>query len=133
VIARLDPAGRRSNNSILVNCHFDSVPGSPGASDDMISCAVMLEVLRVITRQSKPLKNSFVFLFNGAEENVLQGSHGFLEGRAEGSNEIGHKWAKDLKAFINLEAAGAGAREILFQTGPGILGACLFTVFFSKN
>jgi len=116
----LQPAGAKVNSSILVNCHFDSVPGSPGASDDMVSCAVMLESLRVLTRQSKPLRNAIVFLFNGAEENVLQGSHGFIEGKIEGSDEVGHKWAKNLKTFINLEAAGAGGREILFQSGPGI-------------
>jgi Zn-dependent M28 family amino/carboxypeptidase len=119
VIAKLEPAGGRSNNSVLVNCHFDSVPGSPGASDDMISCAIMLETIRVLSRQSKPLRNNIVLLFNGAEENAMQGAHGFVEGKVEGSDEIGHKWVKNLRMFINLEGAGTGAREILFQTGPG--------------
>lgn len=120
MVARLEPAKKvDSSGAVLVNCHFDSVPGSPGASDDMISCVVMLEVIRVLTRQQTPLPNPVVFLFNGAEENGLQASHGFLKGVEGNDTEVGHRWAKDLKTFINLEAAGAGAREALFQTGPG--------------
>lgn len=102
-----------------MNCHFDTTAGSPGASDDMSGCVVMLEALRVLSRQPTPIKNSIVFLFNGAEENILQGAHGFLKGKEVGNEEVGHRWSKDLRCFVNLEAAGAGAREILFQTGPG--------------
>lgn len=43
-----------------------------GASDDAVSCAVMLEVLHSLANQSAPLHHGVVFLFNGAEENILQ-------------------------------------------------------------
>ena len=85
----------------------------------MISCVTMLEVLRVLSRQSKPLRNTIIFLFNGAEENFLQGSHAFIAGKVKGSSELGHRWKDSIKTVINLEACGAGGREILFQTGPG--------------
>lgn len=45
---------------------------SVGASDDAVSCAVMLEVLHSLANLSNPLRHGVVFLFNGAEENVLQ-------------------------------------------------------------
>ncbi|GLV43360.1 uncharacterized protein CBL_03903 [Carabus blaptoides fortunei] len=109
VIARISSAGS-SNHSLLVNCHFDSVPTSPGASDDGINCVAMLEVLRVLSKQSTRPVHNIVFLFNGAEENPLQAAHGFI---------AKHKWAKEIRAVINLEAAGLGGKEILFQAGPG--------------
>lgn len=116
-------------------CVFDLHTLITGASDDAVSCAVMLEVLHSLANQSTPLQHGVVFLFNGAEENVLQvgsppprsqsgllllskasnlpppphqASHGFI---------TQHPWAKQVRAFINLEAAGVGGKEVVFQTG----------------
>lgn len=108
VIVKLSPQAG-SQHSLLINCHFDSVSDSPGGSDDGAGCAVMLEILYTLSKSQIPLKNNIVFLFNGAEENLMHGSHGFI---------TQHRWAKQVRAFINLEACGAGGREVLFQSGP---------------
>ncbi|CAH1155482.1 unnamed protein product [Phaedon cochleariae] len=98
-----------STKSILVNSHFDSVPTSPGGSDDGINVAAMLEILRKLSvSPERPLHN-IVFLFNGAEETPLQASHGFI---------TQHAWANECKVVVNLEACGHGGKIILFQTGP---------------
>lgn len=99
----------QSDKSVLLNCHFDSVAGSPGASDDAASCCVMLEVLRVMSQQEELNRHSVVFLFNGAEETPLQAAHGFV---------MKHKWAPSVRALLNWESVGSGGKEMLFQTGP---------------
>ena len=43
-----------------------------GASDDAVSCSIMLEVLRVISRDASPHLHCVTFIFNGAEENIVQ-------------------------------------------------------------
>ncbi|KAM4052330.1 endoplasmic reticulum metallopeptidase 1 [Anomaloglossus baeobatrachus] len=108
IAVKLEPV-RGSQHAVLANCHFDSVANTPGASDDAVSCAVLLEILGSLSSTSVPLKHAIIFLFNGAEENILQGSHGFI---------TQHPWAKLVRAFINLEAAGVGGKELVFQTGP---------------
>ncbi|KAK2119728.1 Endoplasmic reticulum metallopeptidase 1 [Saguinus oedipus] len=138
IVVKLEPRDG-AQHAVLANCHFDSVANSPAmlkfwkgankhrgcltlckkavytrirskcASDDAVSCSVMLEVLRVLSTSSEALHHAVIFLFNGAEENVLQASHGFI---------TQHPWASLIRAFINLEAAGVGGKELVFQTGP---------------
>ncbi|XP_056369194.1 endoplasmic reticulum metallopeptidase 1 [Oenanthe melanoleuca] len=108
VVVKLEPRNG-AEHAVLSNCHFDCVPNTPGASDDAVSCAVMLEILNTLSKSSESLQHAVIFLFNGAEENILQASHGFI---------TQHEWAKSIRAFINLEAAGVGGKELVFQTGP---------------
>lgn len=111
VIVRVAKRGSSSEHAFLINAHYDSSIGAVSASDDAVSCGTMLEVLQTLTADPAPFLPVYdvIFLFNGAEETVLQASHGFV---------TQHPWAKKVKAFVNLEAAGAGGREIVFQSGP---------------
>jgi hypothetical protein len=113
----LQKMGEKKIPSVLVNAHFDSFVLSPGASDDLVGVALMLEVLRLLsldTDLAKTMQNSVVFLFNGAEESNLQGAHGFISQ---------HRWAQNVRVLVNLEAIGAGGREIVFQcNSPWLIG-----------
>ncbi|XP_033149126.1 endoplasmic reticulum metallopeptidase 1-like [Drosophila busckii] len=84
-------------------------PATPSAGDAGFMVAVMLEVLRVMSTTRQGFEHPIVFLFNGAEEIAMQAAHGFI---------TQHKWAKNCKALVNVDAAGSGGREILFQSGP---------------
>ncbi|XP_013168897.1 PREDICTED: endoplasmic reticulum metallopeptidase 1-like isoform X2 [Papilio xuthus] len=91
--------------SLLVNCHYDSVPFAIGASDNGVFCAVMLESLSKLSKRKHKLKHNIIFLFNGAEENPLQGSHGFLK----------HPWVQGVTNVVNLDAAGMNGKPAVFQ------------------
>ncbi|CEF66358.1 Endoplasmic reticulum metallopeptidase 1 [Strongyloides ratti] len=114
IIARLSPVHTGispSRTSLLINCHYDSWPTSDGGSDDLVQCALMIELLDVLTStRSRPYPIDIIFLFNGAEESSLLASHAFI---------TKHPWRHSVRAFINLEASGSGGRELLFQAGPG--------------
>lgn len=50
------------DNAVLINSHFDTTLGSPGATDDGSGVAVMLEIIRVLsTRDWSGYKNAIVF------------------------------------------------------------------------
>ncbi|XP_078441652.1 Zn-dependent exopeptidases superfamily protein [Wolffia australiana] len=99
-----------SDSSVLVNGHFDSPLGSPGAVDCGSCIASMLELVRLILDSGWIPPQPLVFLFNGAEEIFLLGSHGFMKS---------HEWASTLGAFINVEATGTGGVDLVCQSGPG--------------
>lgn len=114
IAARLVPlvqrhAGRRSDeSSLLISGHFDSALDTQAATDNAANVANMLEAMRAIAN-GPPLASAVIFLFNGAEETILQAAHGFI---------TQHKWAPTISAFLNFEGAGGSGRELVFQTGP---------------
>ena len=56
----------------IVTCMHRCLLYNTGAGDNAVSCAVMLDVLRVLSRSAEPVRHDIIFLFNGAEENLLQ-------------------------------------------------------------
>ena len=67
---------------------------------------VMLDIARVIVDRDEPFDNSLLFMWNGGEETLQDGSHLY---------STQHPSAKDVKAVINLEAAGTTGGALLFQ------------------
>uniref|UniRef100_M8AUS0 Endoplasmic reticulum metallopeptidase 1 n=1 Tax=Aegilops tauschii TaxID=37682 RepID=M8AUS0_AEGTA len=57
--------------SLLVNGHFDSPLGSPGAADCGSCVASMLELSRLMLESGWIPPRPVIFLFNGAEELFL--------------------------------------------------------------
>ena len=92
---------------LMISAHYDSPVGTKGASDNAANVANMIEILQVLATDHENLPRSVLFMFTGAEETILQGSHMF--------SISGHPWVNYVKAFINIEAAGSGGRELMFQ------------------
>lgn len=102
VLATIGPAAGRH---VLMVSHYDSTPAGPGAADDGIGVAAMLETAALLMEQ--PLARPVTFLFNEGEEAGLLGARAFLE-RDPLAARVG--------SLINLEARGVTGPAIMFET-----------------
>jgi hypothetical protein len=100
--ATLGPA---EGEHLLIVAHYDSVPVGPGAADDGIGIAAMLEVAEQL--RGKPLARPVTFLFNEGEESGLLGARAFLD-RDPAAPRVSH--------LVNLEARGVEGPAIMFET-----------------
>ncbi|HEX6058074.1 MAG TPA: M28 family metallopeptidase [Gemmatimonadaceae bacterium] len=98
----------RVHDAVLVSTHWDTPPGSVGASDAAVPTAVAIEVARALAASPR-LERTVLLNINGAEEQGLLGAEAFLR----------HPWARDVRVFVDLESAGPGGKATLFQAGPG--------------
>ena len=105
IIARLEGTDPDAK-AILLTAHYDSVPNSPGASDDGSGVVIMLETLRAL-KAGPPLKNDVICLFNEGEEIGLLGSKAFVDDSP---------LAKTIALVINLEARGSSGPVFMFET-----------------
>ncbi|KAG8424317.1 hypothetical protein J3458_001120 [Metarhizium acridum] len=100
------PVSSDATGGVLVNCHFDSVATSYGATDDGVACVSMLQLLGYFTSDNHQPENGVVLLFNNAEEDGLLGSRAFSRSPL----------VQFCRTFVNLEGVGAGGRAMLFRT-----------------
>jgi hypothetical protein len=101
VIAVMGPL---KDKALLLNAHYDSVPVGPGASDDGIGVATLLEVAANL--HDRPLKRPVILLFNEGEELGLIGARAFLA----------DPLSRNVDSLINLEARGVRGPVNMFET-----------------
>ncbi len=101
VIARLGPTGRKA---LLLNAHYDSTPIGPGAGDDGVGVATLLEVAS--TLKNEPLRRPVVLLFNEGEELGLVGARAFMA----------DPLSAEIDSLVNLEARGTTGPAMMFET-----------------
>jgi hypothetical protein len=102
VLAALGPAAGRP---VMMVSHYDSTPVGPGAADDGIGVAVMLETAALL--RDRPLKRPVLLLFDEGEEAGLIGARAFVER---------HPLAGRIEAVVNLEARGVTGPALMFET-----------------
>jgi hypothetical protein len=102
VLARIGP---EAGGAVMMVSHYDSTPAGPGAADDGIGVAVMLETAALL--KDRPLRRPVLLLFNEGEEAGLIGARAFLE-----RNPL----ARQVEAVVNLEARGVNGPALMFET-----------------
>jgi hypothetical protein len=102
VVATVGPAQGRH---VLLVSHYDSTPAGPGASDDGIGMAAMIETATLLRREK--LVRPVSFLFDEGEESGLLGARAFLD-RDPLASHVG--------ALVNLESRGVSGPAIMFET-----------------
>jgi len=109
VIARFGPP---AGKALLLSAHYDSVPVGPGAGDDGVGVATLLEVGAIL--KDRPLKKPIILLFNEGEELGLIGARAFL------ADPI----SANVDSLLNFEARGVTGPVTMFETsqpnGPAI-------------
>lgn len=104
IVARIP--GTQNSKAILLLSHYDSVPNSPGATDDGAGVVTMLETARAL-KASRPIKNDVILLFTDGEEIGLMGAKAFVEQ---------HPWAREVGLVLNFEGSGSGGPVMMFET-----------------
>ncbi len=104
IVARIP--GTNSSGAVALAAHYDSVPTSPGASDDGVGVAAIIETARAILA-GPPLRNDVILLITDGEEIGLMGSRAFVDN---------HPWMADVALVLNLEARGSGGTVLMYET-----------------
>lgn len=102
-----------AREAVLLCAHYDSVAAGPGAGDDAMGCAAVLEIARALAAGPQSARDLIVLLTDG-EEIALLGARAFLEG---GDGRLPpHPWAERVGLVLNFEARGGGGPAYAFQT-----------------
>ncbi|HEX7886500.1 MAG TPA: M20/M25/M40 family metallo-hydrolase, partial [Phenylobacterium sp.] len=65
------PGRDRNAPALALMAHYDSVPGSPGASDDAAGVASVLEIARGIRARGTPARDVMLVITDGEEAGLL--------------------------------------------------------------
>jgi hypothetical protein len=95
-------------DAVLLASHYDSVPAAPGAGDDGVGVAALLEIARVLKEAPTP-RRSMVLLFDEGEEDGLLGARAFVK-----TPDMAR-----VRAVVNVDARGNGGPAVMFEASVG--------------
>lgn len=107
ILARIQGADGAADRAVLLAAHYDSVAAGPGASDNGVGVAAVLEIARILQQLPRP-RQSIILLLDDGEEVDLLGARAFVEH---------HPWAATVTAAVNLDARGSSGPSLMFETG----------------
>jgi len=105
VVARLP--GTASTGTILLTAHYDAAPLSPGAGDDGVGVAALLETVRAVLA-GEPLRNDLILLLSDAGALGQSGTRAFVEA---------HPWVSEVAFVVSAEMRGVSGPAFLLESG----------------
>jgi hypothetical protein len=112
--------GRVGAKAVLLTAHYDSVPAGPGASDDGMGVATLLEIARAL-KASAALRRPVWILVSDGEELGLFGAKAFVKNK---------RLLDEIGVVVNVEARGTEGASLMFETSPNNAG---LVASFAKN
>eukprot|EP00736_Rhodelphis_marinus_P013710 Rmarinus@m.4827 len=109
VIAKV-PGRDSGSGALLVNVHYDTTLVSGGAADGGSTTGIVLELISNLAYDTRKLEHDVIFVMNGGGNSNMVGAHGFIT-----QHELRHQ----VRAFVDIKAAGVGGRICLFRAGKG--------------
>jgi hypothetical protein len=105
IIARIPGTG--GGAALALMAHYDTVPATPGANDNTVAVATLLETARILMAD-EPLANDVILLFTDGEEPAPRfGAPAFVER---------HPDAADIRFVVNFEASGGSGPSMVAET-----------------
>ena len=115
-----DYPGGRTDRTLIVGAHLDSVPEGPGINDNGSGTAGILEIALQMKKLGIKPTNHVRFAFWGAEESgpPQWGSQHYV-------NQLGTAQRKDIALYLNFDMIGSPnfVRFVYDGDGPTLLGA----------
>jgi len=109
VIGRLRGT-RGTGPAVALVAHYDTVPQSPGASDDGSGVVVLLETARALSARAR-LDADILFVFTDAEEMGLLGARAVV---GDGDKALG-----DVGVALNFDARGSHGAVAMYDVSAG--------------
>jgi hypothetical protein len=106
-IVALKPGTRPE--AIALVAHYDSVSGSPGATDDALGTAVAVEAGRALAARGSAQYGLMVLLTDGEEDGLLGAAAAAVD------RDVAYRIA----TFVNLDSIGSNGPSLMFESGPG--------------
>ena len=97
--------GTGDGKHLLLSAHYDSTPTGPGAGDDGIGVATLLEVAANL--KAAPPQRPVTLLFNEGEEYGLNGAAAFVRLDPE---------AREVNSLINIDGRGVSGPALMHET-----------------
>jgi hypothetical protein len=115
------PGGDKADEIVMLGSHFDSWHGGTGATDNAVSCAVVMEAMRILKASGLKMRRTVRAALWTGEEQGLLGSRAYVKehfgDRETMQLKPGH--AK-LAAYFNQDNGGGAYRGIYLQGNEAV-------------